>query len=110
MQGTTLAAAGSPGVTILMLAIWIGLIALCVSGARKRGRGPGLWGVLGALFGVFAWATLYILPTKAEQVQPEKHSDTDLDRIAKLHELHSKGAIGSEEFEYQKLLVLRGEN
>ena len=37
--------------------------------ARGRGRRPGLWATIGAIFGVFAVATLALLPRKTVQLE-----------------------------------------
>ncbi len=37
--------------------------------ARGRGRRPALWATIGAIFGVFAVATLALLPRKTVQLE-----------------------------------------
>jgi len=102
------------GGAIVVLLIWLGLAAICTNSARKRGRSPALWGVLGLLIGLFALIALYLLPPVKSEASAQEvaalepaRQDTDLDRVSKLHDLLRTGAISQEEFEYQKLLVLR---
>lgn len=59
------------GVVILLLLIWGACVALCVNGARNRGRDPVGWGVLALLIGFFALIVLYILPP-TQGLSPEQ--------------------------------------
>lgn len=46
---------------LFFLAIWLGSIVLCVKMAQARDREPALWGVLGAMFGIFAILLLALI-------------------------------------------------
>jgi hypothetical protein len=64
-------------------------------------------------FGLFALIALYLVPpvksASSGDATPRLESSPqgDLERLTKLHELLQAGAIGEEEYEYQKSLVLR---
>jgi membrane protein implicated in regulation of membrane protease activity len=92
------------------LLIWFGIAALCVNGARARGRSEVAWGALGLLFGLFALVALYVLPpsgapSPATQMQGPS-PDRDLDRLGRLHELRAAGALSLDEYERQKAAAL----
>lgn len=46
---------------IVFLALWLGCIVLCVKMAETRNRETVLWGILGAMFGLFAVLLLVIV-------------------------------------------------
>lgn len=48
-------------VVVLFLAVWFGCIVLCVKMAEARDREPLLWGILGAMFGIFAVLVLALI-------------------------------------------------
>lgn len=63
--------------TFLSIALSLVLAWACCHYARRRGRNPTRWFILGALFGIFALITLFILPIyklKSNQVSEEPTS------------------------------------
>jgi hypothetical protein len=47
---------------LILLALWIFVAYHCAQVARRKGRSPVLWAILGILFPVIAMIVVYMLP------------------------------------------------
>ncbi|KAA0698291.1 SHOCT domain-containing protein [Neorhizobium sp. P12A] len=89
-----------------ILWIIIGCIcaAICSNMARSRGRGSGLWAVLGFFLGLLAILILAVMGNTNERLTVSSASRGE--EIAKLKQLHDEGVLTEDEFEQEKRQLL----
>jgi hypothetical protein len=96
---------------LIALVVALICIAACYQLAKKKGRRPWLWAVLGFVAGIVALIVLALLPNlreKETEVEIARALPTArLDRLAALGELHDKGALSDGEFAVEKDWVMR---
>jgi hypothetical protein len=74
------------GFVILAAFVWFFCAYLAWQTAGKRHRQPGLWAVLGVIFGPFALFAVFLLPPG----HVEGHHDKKVDKQAALYEVPKK--------------------